>query len=83
HLGIDTLPVIDDATRAVGLEWKVTAARLLIEDALRKGRDVFWIEDFKGTFPDIDGVAHIDTTGTGFLMADDLPDPLRPDHTTP
>lgn len=80
YLGIDPLPVIDDGTRAVGLEWKAEAARPLVEAARHQGRCVYWIEDFDGTYPDTPGVTYIDTAGTGILTPSDLPTPLRPNH---
>ena len=77
HLGIEDLAVIDDGTRAVGLEWKVAAATPLIEDALAAGRAVYWIEDFRGTFPEIGGVTCIDTTDAGILRHEDILPTLR------
>ena len=76
HLGITALPVVDDGTRAVGLEWKEAAAAPLIEDALPTGRAVYWIEDFAGTFPEIDSITYIDTADTGILRPEDIPTQL-------
>ena len=77
YLGIDARPLVDDGTRAVGLEWKVAAAAPMIKEALAAGCSVFWIEDFAGTFPEIAGVVYIDTADAGILRSGDLPTGLR------
>jgi hypothetical protein len=74
HLGIEELPVVDDGTRSVGLDWKVATAMPLIAEAASDRRSVYWIEDFHGTYPDIDyEVTYIDTGATGILTWSDLP----------
>jgi hypothetical protein len=72
HLGIGPLLVVDDGTLSAGTAWKAGAARPAINDALAAGRPVIWIEDFGGTFPDIDGVTFIDTAEWGVLRPIDL-----------
>lgn len=77
HLGIDQLPVIDDGTRAVGLDWKVRVATPLIAEAVSHARMVCWIEDFYGTYPEFeDAVTYVDTGATGVLKSSDLPKDL-------
>ncbi|GAG39950.1 unnamed protein product, partial [marine sediment metagenome] len=62
HLGVDSLAVVDDGTRSVGLEWKVRTASPLIAEAVSHGRRVYWIEDFHGTYPELDAaVTFVDT----------------------
>jgi hypothetical protein len=61
HLGIDPLPVIDDDRRSVGLEWKVRTAAPLITEAASKRKTRVWIEDFHGTFPQLDGPLPLST----------------------
>lgn len=78
HLGIDQLPVVDDGTRSVGLDWKVRTATPLIAGAVADGRRVSWIEDFHGTYPELDAtVTFVDTGDAGVLRWSDLPDELR------
>lgn len=73
HLGIHPLPVVDDGTNDPGFSWKAEAATPIVEAALTSERDVFWIEDFRGSIPDIDRrVQLIDTTDVGFLTAQHL-----------
>jgi len=73
HLGIGPLPLIDDGTNAVGLEWKVVTAAPVIEEALNAGRAIYWIEDFAGSYPEIDDITYIDTADTGILRSEDIP----------
>jgi hypothetical protein len=64
HLGIGTLPVVDDGTRVRDVGWKAAAASRLIAEALDQGRPVYWIEDFYGNPPREhvpSGVVFIDT----------------------
>ena len=77
HLGVEPLQVIDDSTRAVGLDWKVATATPIVEEALTAGRAVYWIEDFAGVFPDTDRITYIDTADAGILRRDDIPPELR------
>lgn len=77
HLGIEPLPVVGAGSRPSGRAWKEAAARPLIERAIADGRSVYWIEDFDGNLPDIEGVTWIDTTDRGHLDATDLPVALR------
>lgn len=73
HLNIPCLPVVDDGTNDAGFAWKADAARPLVEIALNRGAEVFWIEDFRGSLPDIDPRARlIDTTVNGYLEPADL-----------
>jgi hypothetical protein len=72
HLGIGTLPFVDDGTRSAGVEWKAAAAVPTIEAAQTEGRPVVWIEDFNGDFPEVDGVVFIDTGPWGVLRWTDL-----------
>ena len=77
HLGIDPLPVVDDGTRSVGLDWKVRTATPLIYEALTHDRTVYWIEDFHGIYPEFEHrVTYVDTGATGILRWSDLPDDL-------
>ena len=77
HLGIDRLPVVDDGTRSVGLEWKVRTVTPLIAGAVADGRKVYWIEDFHGTYPELENeVTYVDTGAAGILRWSDLPDDL-------
>ncbi len=72
HLGIESLPFVDDGTRSAGVEWKAAAATPLIEAAQAEGRPVVWIEDFNGDFPHVDGVTFVDTGPWGVLRWIDL-----------
>ena len=72
HLGIESLPFIDDGTRSAGVAWKAGAAASTIEAAQAEGRPVVWIEDFNGDFPDVGGVVFIDTGPWGVLRWGDL-----------
>lgn len=79
HLGIDQLPVVDDGTRSVGLDWKVRTATPIIAEAISEDRAVFWIEDFHSEYPKIEErVTYVDTGATGVLRWSDLPEELRP-----
>lgn len=73
HLGVGPFPAVDDGTEALGIEWKIEAAREMIEAALRAARPVVWIEDFNGALPDIDGVTYVDTGERGVLRWSDIP----------
>jgi hypothetical protein len=77
HLGIEPLQVIDDGTRAVGLDWKVATVMPIVEEALAAGRTVYWIEDFAGIFPETDRITYIDTADAGILRPEDIPARLR------
>jgi hypothetical protein len=77
HLGIEPLSIVDDGTRAVGLDWKVSTAAPIVEEALAAGRVVCWIEDFAGILPGIDGITYIDTADAGILRPEDIPARLR------
>jgi hypothetical protein len=78
HLGIDKLPVVDDGTRSVGLDWKVRTAMPLIGEAAAEDREVYWIEDFHGVYPKIESVVtYIDTGAAGILRWSDLPEVFR------
>jgi hypothetical protein len=77
HLGIEPLSIVDDGTRAVGLDWKVATATPIVEEGLADGREVYWIEDFAGTLPEIDDVTYIDTAPAGILRSEDMPARLR------
>ncbi len=72
HLAIDPLPYIDDGTRSTGTAWKVSAAQPTIAAAQAQNRPTIWIEDFNGTFPDIDSVTFIVTGPWGVLRWSDL-----------
>ncbi|MEN9804831.1 MAG: hypothetical protein RIS41_1678 [Actinomycetota bacterium] len=64
HLGIPTLPVVDDGTKDRHTSWKAAAARDLAAAALAEGRRVVWIEDFYGDAPRAQmpkGVEFVDT----------------------
>ena len=77
HLGIDRLPVVDDGTRSVGLDWKIRAATPLVAGAVADGRKVYWVEDFHGIYPEFEHrVSYVDTGATGLLRWSDLPDDL-------
>ena len=79
HLGIGKLPVVTDGSASKYVDWKASAARPLVIEALDAGREVFWIEDFYGDPPREQlpaGVTYIDTTvmaPRGVLTAQDLP----------
>ena len=83
HLGIEKLPVVTDGSASRYVDWKASAARPLVIEALAEGREVFWIEDFYGDPPTgelPDGVTYVDTTvmaPRGVLTAQDLPRSLR------
>ena len=78
NLGIDKLPVVDDGTRSVGLDWKVRTATPLVARARSQGRQVYWIEDFHGAYPQFDhSVTYIDTGAERILKWPDLPANLR------
>lgn len=67
HLGIDTLPVVDDGTSSRFVDWKAAAAFELAATALADGRRVIWIEDFYNELPTNqmpDGVEFVDTACT-------------------
>ena len=52
----------------------------LIAESASDRRSVYWIEDFHGTYPDIDyEVTYIDTGATGILTWSDLPIDLARD----
>lgn len=72
HLGIDSLPFVDDGTRSAGTAWKAGAAAPTLAAAQAQGRPVVWIEDFNGEFPDVDDVVFIDTGEQGVLRWVDL-----------
>jgi hypothetical protein len=64
HLGVPTLPVVDDGTNDRHTSWKAAAARDLAAAALAEGRRVLWIEDFYGHLPHAEmprGVEFLDT----------------------
>lgn len=64
HLGVNPFPVIDDGTRDGFPFWKPKAAFDLAQTALSEGRQVLWIEDFRGYFPASQmpaGVVFVDT----------------------
>jgi hypothetical protein len=64
HLGISTLPVVDDGTDDRQTGWKAAAAYDLAAAALAEGRRVLWIEDFYGDLPHVKmprGVEFLDT----------------------
>lgn len=73
HLGVGPFPVVDDGADSFGGAWKIEAARPLIMEAIAAGREVVWIEDFKGRIPDIRGVTYVDTGERGFLSWSDIP----------
>lgn len=72
HLGIEPLPVIDDGTDVRTVWWKEEAARGLVAEAVASGRTVFWIEDFAGDVPGLEGVVYVDVTASGRLRWSDL-----------
>lgn len=81
HLGIPTLPVVDDGTQDRHTGWKAAAARDLAATALSEGRRVLWIEDFYGDVPRSEmpkGVEFLDTAADvefdAVLTADMIPD---------
>lgn len=64
HLGVPSLPVVDDGTDDRHVHWKAAAAHDLAATALAEGRRVLWIEDFYDDVP-VDempaGVEFVDT----------------------
>lgn len=83
YLGIQKLPVVTDGSNSRFVDWKATAARPLVIDALEEAREVFWIEDFYGDPPTDElpnEVTFVDTTvksPRGVLSRHDLPRSLR------
>ena len=79
HLGIGPLAVIDDGSTNRTPDWKAAAARHVVEQALKNGRPVLWIEDFYGNLPSEKmppGTQFVDTTADrpgALLLPSDLP----------
>ena len=81
HLGIPTLPVVDDGTNDRHVHWKAAAAHDLAAMALAEGRRVVWIEDFYDDVPVNEmpaGVEFVDTASDEnfemVLTVDMIPD---------
>ena len=82
-LGAGPFPVIDDGTDDRYPDWKPRAAYDLVAEAVARGREVYWIEDFYGEYP-VDvmppGIVYVDTAvipGGAVLTFELLPPELK------
>lgn len=76
YLGVGPFPVLDPDGRSLFFEWKIEAARPVIEEAELLGRNVIWIEDFDGDLPPFESVTYIDTGARGALQWSAIPERL-------
>ncbi len=72
HLGIESLPFVDDGTRSAGTAWKAGAAASIIEAAQAQGGPLSGSKTSTASFPDVVGVAFVDTGPWGVLRWIDL-----------
>ena len=74
HLGVAPFPVLDPNGREVGTQWKARKVEAVL--GAQSNRPAFWIEDFAGAFPAVEGVEFIDTAADSHLQESHLPERL-------